>query len=118
MNKVFLSGRLTSDIELRFSKNENQTAFTSFSLAVDHWNGKENEAYFIRCKAFGKTAELLESYCKKGSKILLEGEWTTGSYKDKDGFTVYTNDCLIQKVEFCAPAKDKEEPKQDTRRRR
>lgn len=43
----------------------------------------------------------VEKHVFKGSKIAVIGEWTTGSYKNKDGNTVYTNDCNISKLEFC-----------------
>lgn len=51
--------------------------------------------------AFGKIAETVEKHVFKGSKIAVIGEWTTGSYKNRDGNTVYTNDCNISKLEFC-----------------
>ena len=62
---------------------------------------KDDKANFINCVAFGKIAETVEQHVFKGSKIAVIGEWTTGSYKNKDGNTVYTNDCNISKLEFC-----------------
>ena len=75
-----------------------------FTLAVDRI-GKE-EADFIQCTAFKKTAELIERYVKKGTKIALEGRWQTGSYTNKDGQKVYTNDCIIDQIEFCESKKE------------
>lgn len=103
MNKVILSGRLTRDAEIRYSQNENSTAVARFTLAVDRRfkrEGEEQTADFISCVAFGKTAEVVEKYCKQGTKLVIEGRWQTGSYTNKDGVKVYTNDCMVENLEF------------------
>ena len=102
MNIVALIGRLTRDPEIRYSQGENAMAIARFTLAVDkNFKKKDDKANFINCVAFGKIAETVEKHVFKGSKIAVIGEWTTGSYKNKDGNTVYTNDCNISKLEFC-----------------
>ena len=102
MNFVALIGRLTRDPEIRYSQGENAMAIARFTLAVDkNFKKKDDKANFINCVAFGKIAETVEKHVFKGSKIAVIGEWTTGSYKNKDGNTVYTNDCNISKLEFC-----------------
>lgn len=114
MNKVTLLGRLTKDIECRFMKNEKQTAYASFTLAVPKYvNGKE-EADFISCKVFGKAAETLEKWTEKGCRICVSGEWTTGSY-EKDKKTVYTNECTVRDFSIIDFVKDEEEEKEDRR---
>lgn len=102
MNKVILMGRLTRDPEIRYSQGEKSTAVARFSLAVDRKFKQEGQptADFINCLAFGKRAEFLEKYCKKGTKLVVEGSWQTGSYTNKDGQKVYTNECLIENCEF------------------
>ena len=102
MNIVTLIGRLTKNPEIRYSQGENAMAIARFTLAVDkNFKKKDDKANFISCVAFGKIAETVEKHVFKGSKIAVIGEWTTGSYKNKDGNTVYTNDCNISKLEFC-----------------
>ena len=102
MNIVTLIGRLTRDPEIRYSQGENAMAIARFTLAVDkNFKKKDDKANSINCVAFGKIAETVEKHVFKGSKIAVIGEWTTGSYKNKDGNTVYTNDCNISKLEFC-----------------
>ena len=102
MNIVTLIGRLTKNPEIRYSQGENAMAIARFTLAVDkNFKKKDDKANFINCVAFGKIAETVEKHVFKGSKIAVIGEWTTGSYKNKDGNTVYTNDCNISKLEFC-----------------
>lgn len=102
MNKVILMGRLTKDPDIRYSQGEKSTAVARFSLAVDRKFKQEGQptADFINCLAFGKRAEFIEKYCCKGTKLVVEGSWQTGSYTNKDGNKVYTNECLIENCEF------------------
>lgn len=107
MNMVVLSGRLTRDADVRYTTGSNPIAVARFTLAVDknYKKSKDDAPNFINCVAFDKTAEVVEKYCTKGTKLILTGEWTTGSYKNKDGNTVYTNDCNVQKLEFAESKK-------------
>lgn len=104
MNKVILTGRPTTDAAIKMTGTGNQTMMASFSLAVDRI-GKDAGADFPRCVAFGKTAEFLEKYGKKGTKLLVEGRVQTGSYDDKDGKKVYTTDIVLERVEFAESKK-------------
>ena len=103
MNKVILMGRLARDAEIRYSQGESSTAIARFSLAVDRRFRRDNEeqtADFINCVAFGRTAEFLERFGRKGTKFVLEGRIQTGSYTNKDGQRVYTTDVVAENVEF------------------
>lgn len=95
-------GRLTRDPEIRYSQGEKATAIARISLAVDRRFKQDGQpsADFINCLAFGRRAEFLEKYCRKGTKLIVEGSWQTGSYTNKDGNKVYTNECLIESCEF------------------
>ncbi len=99
MNKVILCGRLTKEPEVRYS---NTTAIAKYTLAVDRKFKKEGEpsADFINCTAFGKNGEFAEKYLGKGTKIIVVGRIQTGSYKNKDGQTVYTTDVVVEEHEF------------------
>ena len=107
MNKVILMGRLTKDPDVRYTQGSPSMAIAKFTLAVDRKVKKEKEqnADFISCTAFDKTAEFVEKYLAKGTKIVAEGRWQTGSFKNKDGQTVYTNECLIESLEFAESKK-------------
>ncbi len=100
MNKVILIGRLTRDVETRYS---GETAIARYTLAVDRKYKKDGEqtADFINCVAFGKSGEFAEKYLHKGMKIAVTGRIQTGSYDDKDGKKVYTTDVVIEEHEFC-----------------
>ncbi len=103
MNKVILMGRLTRDAEIRYSQGETSTAVARFSLAVDRRfrrEGDEQSADFINCVAFGRTAEFMERFGRKGTKFVAEGRIQTGSYTNKDGQRVYTTDVVVESVEF------------------
>lgn len=102
MNKVQLSGRLTKDVAVAYSNNGN--AIARITMAVDRTVKKgdkwEHEADFIPCVAFGKKAEFLERYFKKGSFAIISGNIKTGSYEKEDGTKVYTTDVWVDNVEF------------------
>ena len=103
MNKVQLVGRLTRDPEIRYSQGENATATARFSVAVNRRfkNAEGNyDADFINCVAFGKSAEFVEKYFKKGMAIGLTGRIQTGSYTNKDGQKVYTTEVVVEETEF------------------
>lgn len=102
MNKVILMGRLTKDPEVRYSQGEKPMAIARYTLAVDRKFKRDGEpnADFINCIAFGKNGEFAEKYLHKGMKILVEGRWQSGSYTNRDGQKVYTNDCVVESCEF------------------
>lgn len=109
MNKAIIIGRMTRDPEVRYSQDNKAVA--KFTLAVDRKVKTENQsADFINCVAFGKTAEFLEKYGRKGVKFAIEGRIQTGSYTDKNGQKVYTTDVVIENIEF-AESKQNNEPK-------
>lgn len=101
MNLVTLVGRLTRDPEVRYGGQNNDKAVARFTVAVDRKYKTEGgqTADFISCIGFGKTAEFLEKYFKKGMRIGLTGRIQTGSY-EKDGQKIYTTDVVADSVEF------------------
>jgi single-strand DNA-binding protein len=102
MNRVDLTGRLVRDPEVRYSQGGSSVA--SFTVAVDRTvkKGDEwvHEADFIKCVAFGKSAEFIEKYFKKGSFIVVTGSIKTGNYEKEDGTKVFTTDIWVEKAEF------------------
>ena len=117
MNSVLLLGRLTADITLRQSKNgKDALNIANFTLAVPRMGSEEAE--FIRCVAFGKTADFMEQYLEKGSRIAVTGRLQTGSYDDKDGKTVYTTEVIVERVDFADSRQAEEDSKPRGRNRR
>ena len=96
-NKVFLTGRVTREWEIRATSNG--TTIARNSIAVDSGYGDNKRTDFINLTAFGKTAETLEKYGFKGQKMLIEGRIQTGSY-EKDGVKHSTTDVIVDRSEF------------------
>lgn len=116
MNKVILSGRLTKDPDIKYG-GENNVATLKANLAVQRgYKNKDGkyDADFITIVAFKHNAEFIEKYFHKGSQMIVEGEWRTGNYDNKDGNKVYTNECFVSKVEFCGSKADNENTDQQT----
>lgn len=100
MNSVQLVGRLTRDPEMRYT--DGGSAIARFSLAVDRRYKSENgpTADFPNCVAFGRTAEFIEKYFRKGMRMGCQGRIQTGSYTNNDGQKVYATDVVVESCEF------------------
>lgn len=100
MNTVNLIGRLTRDIEVRYT--ESGTAVASFAIAIDRPPRQDGnkETDFPRVIVFGKTAENCGKFLSKGLLVGVEGRIKTGSYTNRDGQTIYTTDVVANRVEF------------------
>ena len=113
MNNVKLMGRLTAEHELRYTQGGMQVA--QFTLAVDRNLSKEKKlqaeaqgqptADFLRCTAFGKSAEVIAEYVRKGNKFAVQGRIQTGFYLNKDNQRVYTTDIIVNSFEFVESAR-------------
>ncbi len=106
MNRITLTGRLTDQAQLRYTQSNK--AFARFNLAVNRQRKQDGtqEADFINCIAWDKTAELICNYLSKGSFIGVEGRLQTGTYEKADGSRGYTTDVLVQNVEFLEKKKN------------
>lgn len=103
MNKVILMGRLTKDPDIRYAQTQEPTCIAKFTLAVDRRvkrDSGQQSADFISCVAFKKSAEFIEKYCHKGTKLCISGRIQTGSYTKKDGTKTYTTDVVVDEQEF------------------
>ncbi len=99
MNVVILTGRLTRDPESKVTQNNME--ISRFSLACDYGYTKDGKlTEFVNCVAFGKTAETINKYCKKGAMIVAVGRIKNSSYDAQDGTKRYTTDVLIKTIEF------------------
>lgn len=103
MNNVVLKGRLTKDVDLRYTQGLEPKAYCMFSVAVNRM--KEGECDFINCKAWGKTAEVLGKYFKKGQEIVLQGRIEV-STQNTDGINKTFTNVVAERVEFCGSKAD------------
>ena len=95
-NLVILTGRLTREPELKFGASG--TAYCKFTLAVNRMK-KDDPADFIFCSAFGKTAELIAEYVKKGNNLGVQGRLQQDTY-EKDGEKISKTGVTVDKIEF------------------
>ena len=109
MNKVVLVGRLTKDMELKYTQKG--TAVASFTLAIDRRfksQTGEKETDFINCVAWGAVGETASKYVGKGSQIGVAGRIQTRSYEAKDGGKRYVTEVVAEEIEFMGSAGQKE----------
>lgn len=101
INRVVLIGRLTRDPELR--RTAQGDAVTSFTLAVNrsftNADGQQ-QADFINCVVWKKTAENVERYCSKGSLVGVEGRLQSRTYENNQGQTVFVTEVVCNSVQF------------------
>ena len=103
MNKAILMGRLTREPEVRYSQTDSSMVIAKFSLAVDRRfkkQGDEVTTDFFNCTAFGKQAEFVEKYLKKGTKVVVTGRIQNDNYTNKDGQKVYSVQIIVEEMEF------------------
>ena len=102
MNKIILTGRLSNEIEM---KKSGEHKYGRFNLAVPR-TGKKDEADFINCTVFGKTAEVMFEYCRKGHRIGVEGHLQISQY-EKDGKKLSGYSVIVEKIEFLQDKNEK-----------
>lgn len=115
INKTILIGNITKEIELKALPSGNKVA--SFSLATnrtykDAQGQKQESVEFHNVVSFGKQAETIAQYCKKGDGIYVEGRLQTRNY-EKDEVKHYRTEIVLENFQFGKKAEPKAEPKQD-----
>jgi len=91
-------GRLTKDPEVRYTSSQKPVA--NFNLAVDRRFSKEDQADFIPCVAWNKTAEFMEKYIHKGQRVLVTGSLQSRSWETSDGQKRSALEVNVIDVEF------------------
>jgi len=118
LNKLFLAGRLTRDPETRYLQNGN--AVCEFSVAVNRsWKSdsgeKKDEVTFLDVTFFGKTAETITQYLKKGNPIYIEGRLKLNEWDDKKTNEKRRKVVVIgESFQFIGAKSDTEPPRQQS----
>ena len=115
MNVFSGIGRLTKDVDMKYTPNG--LAVARFTIAINRPFKNENgnyEADFINCVAFGKRAETIAQYARKGHRIGITGSIMTGSYENTQGQKVYTTDVNVTGFTFLESAQKTQKPKAQT----
>lgn len=102
LNKVMLQGRITKDVEVKYTTGADPKAYTMFSIAVNR--AKKDEVDFINCKAWGKTAELISTWFKKGAECIIEGRLEVNSV-NTDGVTKTFTNVVVNNIYFTGGSK-------------
>lgn len=97
LNKTILIGRLTRDAEF---KTVGETNIASISIAYSTGYGDKKKSNYIDCVAFGKTAEVVKNYTKKGSRIAIEGSLEQDSWDGQDGKKNYKTKIKIASLQL------------------
>lgn len=100
MNICIQMGRLARDPEIRTTQSGMKIA--GFTLAVERRFKKEGQpdADFLNFTAFGKTAEFIEKYCHKGTKLVVQSQLQNNNYTKQDGTKVYRDTLMVDSAEF------------------
>lgn len=112
LNKVMLMGHMTRDCEIRVTHGGTQVG--KFSLAINRRiptkdGGGKEETAFIDCTAFGKTAELIEQYVKKGDPLFVEGRLNMSQWVDKETNAKRSKlDVVVESMQFVSSRGGKE----------
>ena len=112
INKATLLGRPTADPDISYTQGNEPVCVARFTLAVTR-KYKKDEADFIRCVCFGKLAEIIQKYVKKGDQICVAGRIQTGSYTNREGQKVYTTDVVVEDMQMCGSKADKVKESQE-----
>ncbi len=116
MNKVTLIGRFVRDIEMRYTQSAEPLAVGKFTIALERANKNDGDGVdFINCTVFGKRAETMAKFFKKGNKVALIGHLRVDKYQNKEGQTVYNTGVVIDEFEF-VESKQASEQAQQTQR--
>ena len=102
MNKVILIGRLTNEVEMRYTKSTN-TPVAKFSVAVNRKyarEGEERETDFFNVLAWGKLSEIVNKYLRKGMQTAITGRIENRKYEDKNGVTKQVTEIIADDIEF------------------
>lgn len=110
INRTTLTGRLTNDIDLRYTQSGNAVA--SFNLAVNrpftNQNG-QHEADFVNCVIWRKSAENLANFTHKGSLIGIDGRIQTRNYENKEGQRIYVTEVVVENFALLDPKNSNQE---------
>ena len=106
MNHFVGIGRLTRDPDVRYTQSGK--AVVSFTLAIDRRRSGDGnqQADFVACVAWEKTAGTIGNYCGKGQQIAVEGRIQSRSYEAQDGSKRYVTEVVVQSMEFCGKKSD------------
>lgn len=121
VNKVILIGNLGDDPDTRWTRNDKcvvQLRIATTAVWKDGEGNKQERTEWHRVVAFGKQAEVIDEYSRKGDQLYIEGHLHYDKYDDKDGVTRYTTDIVVDEFQFLASKKDDRDDRRSSSRSR
>jgi single-strand DNA-binding protein len=111
LNRCFLMGNLTRDCELRYLPSN--AAVVSFGMAINRrWKNQagesQDETTFVDLEAFGKQAEVLNQYVRKGDPLFIEGRLKLDQWSDRDGNNRSKLKVVVESFEFLKGKSDRD----------
>ena len=115
LNKVFLIGRIATDIEMKSTPNGQSVS--TFSLATSRkWKDKsgqlQEDSQFHRIVLWARLAEIASQFLSKGSLVMIEGRIQNRSWEDKNGIKRYTTEIVGENLQMGPKGQGAEAPKQ------
>ena len=118
VNLAIIVGNLGRDPEVRYMSSGDAVANITIATTEswkDKAGAKQEKTEWHRCVAYGKTAELMGEYLKKGSPVYIQGRIQTKKWTDKEGQERYTTEIVVDRMQFLGGAKaSKNEPEPAT----
>jgi len=110
MNKVFMTGNLVQDIELKVTKSGTNVVQNTIAVRRNYKNEQgEYDSDFITFVAWKNDADYLKSYAKKGDRLEIVGSWRTRKVENENGFKVY-HELIVEEISvFSNKAKETKE---------
>lgn len=117
MNKVFITGNLCKENEVRKMQTQNGTKTVIHNSIASKRNFKnkdgEYDSDFIYIVVHEPTAKFMEQYAHKGDKVAITGRWQHRTYTDQYGNTKYVDECVVDGLELMAKPQNKQEQKEE-----
>ena len=115
LNKVFLIGRVTKEVEVLATTSGKKVA--KISLATNQFMGKDKpqKTTFHNLVAWGIWADVAEKYVTKGQEIMIEGHIDNRTYKKKDGSNGYISEVVVERLQLGSKPKNKTQGKQESK---
>ena len=108
LNKTIIQGRLTKDVELRSTQSGKPVC--GFTVAWSEKVKESEQKVFMPCVAWNAQAEFISKYFSKGQECVVEGKLVSRQWQDKNGNNRETIELIADRVHFCGPKKDNDQP--------
>lgn len=115
LNKVFLIGRVTKEVEVLSTTSGKKVARISLATNMFMGKGKEDKTTFHNLVAWSSIADVAEKYVTKGQEIMIEGHIDNRTYENKQGIKKNISEVIIERLQLGSKPKNETQGKQETK---